>query len=691
MLFCSRGRTNVLSLLFLILLVYTPFSEAEELSVQIKQFTGSQTRLVWVQDQAEGDDTLAQKNNMKIMAYDSEDGKGVRAMSDRIDNYYKPLFTPDGETILVSVRNKHTIYTINFDSGRMKKFASGVAVAVWQDPASGKNWVYALDGDGAEDHKLSHKSLVRYRLDKPGKKELVWNKTPLSWSNLDVSEDGQIIGGLFPWPFGSTLNTKTGELKRIGKGCWTSLSPGNDKILWIFDGTHRNLGFTDTLSGESWKTNINGAPGIDGYEVYHPRWSNHFNFFSLTGPYKEGEGGNKIGGGGKDVEIYLGRFDNSLKNVVDWFQLTKNKKADFYPDLWIRDGKTSYQNYKKADPAEENTAALPDLNWPSGLKKVLFFWQNLFESNQLGEDSLVGFSQNAVEPSGNSIFNRFGEMELRKGSFAAEYKENEALKIIRTENYFGMEMLYSPFQYGAVSGTIFSYGEKADGRIAMRQVNNGLELLIPEHVPVKLDTVFSKEKASYHFFLAIDNSVLQLYIDGKLIHKVDGLGASLEKIKSGHLAFGSSNLVGEGLSGAISHVVLFGKKPADKERAADVEIIRKQVAERQIVDRIELLGELTEKSVIPLPDSLGAYSRALTVNRYRVIDVVAGKYESDQILVASWAVLDREPVESAVSAEEGSQIRLSVEPFDSHPELEGERLMMDMFEPDLDLYYSVEK
>jgi len=32
---------------------------------------------------------------------------------------------------------------------------------------------------------------------------------------------------------------------------------------------------------------------------------------------------------------------------------------------------------------------------------------------------------------------------------------------------------------------------------------------------------------------------------------------------------------------------------------------------------------------------------------------------------------------------------MRVEKFDQHPELEGERLMMDMFDPDLDLYYQV--
>lgn len=690
--FCSWERANVLTLSFLFMLLSTvSFVEAEDVGEQLEQFTGGHTRLVWVQDQVDGDDALAQKNNMRVMAYDSRDGKGVRAMTKKLDNFYKPIFTPDGETVLVSIRNKHIIYTINFKTGKMKKFAKGVAIAVWLDPASGKLWVYALDGDGPEDFKLSHKALVRYRFDKPRKKEVVWDKTPMSWSNLDVSDDGKLIGGLFPWPYGSVLDTKKSELKQIGKGCWTSLSPGNDKILWIFDGAHRNLSFTDTLSGKTWKTNINGAPGIDGYEVYHPRWSNHFNFFTFTGPYKEGEGGNKIGGGGKAVEIYLGRLDNSLTTVVDWFQLTNNQKADFYPELWIEGGEASYQNYNKPEPVEAVTAEGQEASWPAGIGKLLYFWQDVFEANQLAETSLVGFSQNGTEPSGQAVFNRFGEMDLNKDGFDATYKENEALKIIKDENYFGMELLYSPAKDRSASGMIFSYGGQDGHRLAVKEAAKDLVLLVPGHTPITVEGALSSSQSSYQLYFEIDKKSIQLYIDGRPVVEEQVSAMPLKGVDSGKLVFGSNEGSQGGVDGAISHVALYGKKQGDEVRAINAAAVKQKLMARSQVEAVELEAELVEKSAIPSPDSLGAYSRALTVNRYRVVDVRAGQYGEDQIVVASWAVLDRKLVEEAGFAKEGDIVKMRVEPFDSHPELEGERLMMDMFEPDLDLYYRVEK
>jgi hypothetical protein len=55
----------------------------------------------------------------------------------------------------------------------------------------------------------------------------------------------------------------------------------------------------------------------------------------MTGPYKEGEGGNRIRGGGDEVEVYAGRFSPDLKKVEHWFKITDNEKGDFCPDLWL--------------------------------------------------------------------------------------------------------------------------------------------------------------------------------------------------------------------------------------------------------------------------------------------------------------------------------------------------------------------
>ena len=97
----------------------------------------------------------------------------------------------------------------------------------------------------------------------------------------------------------------------------------------------------DVETDRRWLVNINGAPGIDGYEVYHPRWTNNPRFLALTGPYTVGSRDNKIRGGGRQVEVYVGRFNAELTAVDEWTKITNNDFPDFYPDAWVKPGSWS--------------------------------------------------------------------------------------------------------------------------------------------------------------------------------------------------------------------------------------------------------------------------------------------------------------------------------------------------------------
>ena len=64
------------------------------------------------------------------------------------------------------------------------------------------------------------------------------------------------------------------------------------------------------------------------------------------------------------------------------------------------------------------------------------------------------------------------------------------------------------------------------------------------------------------------------------------------------------------------------------------------------------------------------------VNEYEIMDVVQGTYAEREIQIAQWAIRD-----SSVLAEArknaGAAFTLTVERYDAHPELEGERLISD--------------
>jgi hypothetical protein len=183
-------------------------------------------------------------------------------------------------------------------------------------------------------------------LDNPGAGELVWNKTPVSVDSFQLSADGQIAGGNFPWPEGGVAQLPNRSLKIYVKGCWPAINTiGGRNIYWIFDGAHRNLTMVDLQDERKWQVNISGAPGIDGYEVYSPRWSNNPRIIAMTGPYMIG-----IGGGGQGVEIHVGRFNADFTAIDSWRRVTNNDRADFFPDVWVAPGEMIAPNKAKTRP-----------------------------------------------------------------------------------------------------------------------------------------------------------------------------------------------------------------------------------------------------------------------------------------------------------------------------------------------------
>jgi hypothetical protein len=111
---------------------------------------------------------------------------------------------------------------------------------------------------------------------------------------------------------------------------------------------------------------------------------------------------------------------------------------------------------------------------------------------------------------------------------------------------------------------------------------------------------------------------------------------------------------------------------------------------RQPVARLVLTARPVELSRIPLPAAIAPYRRALVVNRYDVDRVAEGRYAEKQIMVAHWAIRDGRVLPTA-ARDKTKTYRLVLEPFDEHPELEGQRLIMDSDEFRLPLYYEVER
>ena len=324
-------------------------------SRSVRAFTGSRTRVVWVQ--GDGTDPYAAGDALQLMGLDTDEGSGERVILRERRSYVKPMFTSGGERIVFSRRptapGGARAFVVNWDGSSLRELAAGFALTVWQNPSDGRDWVY-LGTDPPKDSAYDFHTVVRFPLDQPEAREQVWNRTLVSGDTFQVSADGRAAGGLFPWPKAGVADLVKGELQTMGEGCWTALRDAGNRLFWYFDGAHRNLLMVDVSANRRWTVPINQAPGFEDPEVYHPRWTNHPRFLAMSGPYNQG-GPNQVRSGGKQSEIYLGRFSRDYSRVDEWARVTTNGGGDSYPDVWI-DRTGSPHPVEIAPPSQQATS-----------------------------------------------------------------------------------------------------------------------------------------------------------------------------------------------------------------------------------------------------------------------------------------------------------------------------------------------
>ena len=109
---------------------------------------------------------------------------------------------------------------------------------------------------------------------------------------------------------------------------------------------------------------------------------------------------------------------------------------------------------------------------------------------------------------------------------------------------------------------------------------------------------------------------------------------------------------------------------------------------QKTIPRVVVEARLTDPSGIPTPQDIAPYRRALLVNGYEVVRVISGSYRQKKIMAAHWVIEDGLVLKDA-KREKGKTYRMTLERYDDHPELEGERLIMDSDEFKLPLFFEL--
>ena len=293
---------------------------------EVRALTGAPTRIVWVQHTGDGTDIFARGDHLRLLGLDTEDGRGEREIVPGEGGFSKPLITHSGNQVVFCNFVTQTTSVVNWDGSGLRELSRGILAAVWMDPATRAEWVYVQVGR-ATGVDARNNPIWRFRLDASAAAELVWDKTPVNPEGFQVFQDGRRAVSLFPWPHFGVAALPNESVVELGQGCCVSLASETGDLAFHLLGDHRHLMMYSLRGQEKWKVALNQAPGVDGFEVYHPKWSNRNRFLAMCGPF--------TGGGGITAEIYLGRFNQGLTAVEDWVRVTANDKGDFFPDVWV--------------------------------------------------------------------------------------------------------------------------------------------------------------------------------------------------------------------------------------------------------------------------------------------------------------------------------------------------------------------
>lgn len=658
----------------------------EAVSVKIEAFTGGHSKLVWTRYAGgKSSDAYANSDNLELWGIDTRDGLGIRRILADKSNYSRPMISPSGDHIVFTHKGTHSredsdakhfdpfVFRTDWSGKHLEKLASGYALDVWRDPSTKVEWVYVCELKSSERTSLIGQKVERFKMLDPSERETVWDKTDVGTENIQLSRDGKRASGLFPWPDAGVMNLEEMTHQKYQHGCWPSLAPDNSYVSWVFDGSHKSVYMFTDGAKDTWTVDLNNAPGLGKHEVYHPRWSNHARFLTMTGPYS----GDTIGkSDGAEVEIYVGRFAEDMKSVEAWLPVTKDSSGDYFPDLWVRSGETAGSaNAAKSAPKSKPKTA-PERDWPVTNLPLLFVWEDRNADNRSGEN---GSRQSGVEAKERARFGPHFEMLVDGGRFEADAASAKA-----TEAYFSgkqtpftIEVLATPLkaeQTGIVAGT---------SHFQIKQRGTDWVFVADGQHPAKLWIGGAKAGVPHHLAIAFDGAEYTAFHNGKPVSQGNKDLSGIEM-----LAGRRGIVFGSGWDGAVEAVNLAPGRIDESRIEASWKYLEKKIAARKPIPRVRLRGKLLEMTADRPVEALDTYQRGLLGYLYKVEEVLEGSLEADKVVVIHWTIMDRVPLQG-FPRRPGETYELVIEPYAAHRELVSERQWNDILEP-LDPYYDVE-
>lgn len=647
----------------------------DDMAQQLRAFAGGHVRLVWSRTDVEEDFYVA-LNDSQLMGYDTEDGKGERVILNGPGSFALPTLTPDGKSVVFTNSQQRKCFVIGFDGTGLREIGDGYASDVWQDPATGRTWVYARTG-----WRDPKSPIVRYDLNDPGRPEVVWSKSATGQpqiSYFQLSGDGRLAADGFPWPQCGVADLQGGDFSITAKGCWPGVAPDDSHRSFVFTGQHTSIQFFDEPGASARVVNLATVPGWIGRKLYHPRWTSDVRFITATAPQWMPE-----------TELYLGKFDAKFTRIDNWFRITYNQTSDFFGDAWFANASMHKLEPGAPQPAPAVVAHAPtDAHVPG----LIFLWENERAKNAILDEKGNIVRRWTAKYDGETRPNRWFGADIRKGALLPDEDAAGAIaSAIKMTGQFSLMVDVSDFLPKPKERSIIAFLGSADGKSGLTIEHDehgfGVRMSIDSRTPARLP--LGQGGAGEHHQLVV------AYADGKITGYNNGVekgtanvGGEVKQWNPGVLLFGRSPGGDAAWTGALENARVYDRGLTQSEVQAKYGLAANAWKSRQPVQRVVVEAELLQASEPDDPVTIAPYVRSLGENVYRVTKVVSGELEAKEIVALQWVILGGKVLPSA-EREEGKIYTLVLEQADVHPQLAGEHRSSDIFEPEMPVFYDV--
>lgn len=656
-----------------------PGGPGRDLRKKIEKLTGARTRIVWARDLGSGKDTFANGRELVLMGLDTQEAGAERALVPEKDNVSRPLISPDGQTVIYSRRTpkgdvkvpdwESVIVALDWAGTNRRELRQGYAVDLWEDPKTGKAWVYALTtmrpgiGSNPEGYRL-----FRFPLTNPDKEEVVWEQGMMSGDNIQFNRAGTAASGLIPWPNAGTFDFTSGRFIRYRNGCWPSLAPDDSGVVWVFDGTHENLRlFLPGVDG-NWRVAMKPVEALKGKAAYHPRWSNDPRIVSFTGPHPV-----KVEQGSGKVSVILARFNESLTGLEESVSLRNTTgEPDCFPDVWIKGGgQVNLDLTKIGSKKVRELAAQPKVvakAWEAPAEELCFVWEKSTANNQIPATR----RECSVAPVRHARYGPRFDLLTEGGAFVVDEISAQAIRDAVEGGAWSLELAVTPLAPGnEVPQVIFRAGPGLELqqshedfliRVGGKDWQLGAGLAAGRTTHIVIGNALEPGKAPVVWIHGQAQDVRPLEWE----HRKPLPPSTGNEVQFGSRADGSAAWAGR------VEAVAFHARPLKPEQAAGhAAWWKNELARSEPIPRTVVRAKLKESSPRATPDSIGAYRRSWTSAIYEKTQLISGPDPGAQFGVAHWTLLDRNPV-AGPPGTEGEERELILEPMAEHPEMDSE-------------------